>query len=164
MGGQNISEVIIGAGTLSIKYPVGGSYVDVGFTDDGVVFEYTAETSDYRAEETTFPIGRVINTEDGKFTLTLAQASLDNLNKAMAGGSLAGSVLSLGTGAIKQMSVKLVGKNPAGFSRTIEMALCTASGAMAMPMRKASPSKVPITLVALDNGSAEPVVITDATS
>lgn len=162
--GKVIAEVLVGVGTMSIKYPVGGTYIDVGYTDDGVVFEYDAKTADIRVEEKTFPIKRALDSEDGKFTLTLAQASLDNLNKAIAGGVLAGSILSVGGGVIKEMQAKLVGKNPAGFDRTIEMKLCTASGAVAMPMKKAEKSRVPISIFALDNGIDAPIIVTDATS
>jgi len=159
---QVIAEVLVGVATLSVKYPVGGAYVDVGYTEDGVIFEYTADTADIRVEEKTFPIGRALNAETGRFTCNMAQASLDNLNKAIAGSILAGSVISVGGGTIKEMSAKLVGTNPAGLARTIEMALCTATGGPSIGFKKGEKSQVAITIEALDNGTDEPIVITDS--
>ena len=161
---QVIADVLVGVAVLSVKYPIGGSYVDVGFTEDGVIGEFTAETADILVEEKTFPISRKLTVEGATFTCNMAQASLDNINKAIPGGVLAGSVLSIGGGTIKEMSAKLVGTNPAGFDRTIEMALCTATGGPAIGFRKGEKSQVAIILSALDNGSDTPVVVTDSTS
>lgn len=159
--GKVISEVLVGEGTLSIGYPVGGAYVDVGYTEDGVVMETTAETLDIRVMELTFPLKRVITGETAKFTCNLAQASLDNLNKAIPGGVLAASVLSVGGGVIKEMKAQFVGTNPAGFARTIVMALCTATAGPTISFKK-DKAVVPIVLEALDNGSDEPWVMTDS--
>lgn len=158
-----ISEVLIGEGTLSLKYPVGGAYVDVGYTDDGVIMETTAETLDINVMELTFPIKRVITREGAKFTCSLAQASLDNLNKAIPGAIVAGQVLSIGAGAIKEMQAKFVGVNPGGYARTIVLALCTATAGPTINLKKDKAS-VPIVIEALDNGSDEPFVLTDSTS
>lgn len=156
-----ISEVLVGEGTLSIKYPVGGAYVDVGYTDDGVVMETLAETLDIKVMELTHPIKRVITGETSRFTCNLAQASLDNLNKAIPGGVLAGQVLSIGGGTIKEMQAKFVGTNPAGLARTIVLALCTATTGPSISLKK-DKAVVPITLEALDNGVDEPFVLTDS--
>jgi len=157
------SEVLVGEGTLSLKYPVGGAYVDVGYTEDGVVMETTTETIDINVMELTFPIKRVITREGAKFTCNLAQSSMANLNKAIPGGIVAGSVLSIGGGVIKEMQAQFVGTNPAGYARTIVMALCTATAGPTISFKK-DKAIVPITIEALDNCSEEPVVITDSTS
>ena len=161
--GKVCSEVLVGEGTLSLKYPVAGAYVDVGYTDDGVVMETTTEHVDFHVMELTYPIKRVITREGTKFTCNLAQASLDNLNKAIPGAVLAGSVLSIGAGTIKEMQAKFVGTNPAGYARTIVMALCTATAGPTISFKK-DKAIVPITIEALDDCSNEPVVLTDSTS
>jgi len=161
---NTIANVLVGVAQLWIKYPVGGSYVHAGFTEDGVNLEYSVDESDIEVEELTFPIKRVITKETGKFTCNMAESSLYNIDKAIAGSVLAGSVISIGGGANKEMAVKVIGTNPAGYDRTIEMALATANGSVGMSYKKGEKTVVPITFEALDNGSDEPVVITDSES
>lgn len=161
---KNIAEVLTGVAVISIKYPVGGVYAEVGYTEDGVSISYSPTVSLTRVEEKTFPIGAYLDAEGGQIILNMSQSSLDLLNKAIAGALLAGSVISIGGGAIKYMSIKAVGVNPAGFARTVEAAMVVANGKVDLSFRKAKTTTVPMTFEVLDNGSAAPIVITDATS
>lgn len=162
---NTISNVLVGTAELSIKYPVGGTYVTAGYTEDGTTMEYAPELADIDVEEETVSIGRVITKETIKITANLAETALATINKAMAGGALTGTtVINLGGGTIKEMSVKLIGTNPAGFARTIEMALCTATGNVAMSYRKGEKTMVPVEFTALNDGTHYPCVITDSTS
>ena len=160
---NTIANVLTGVAVVSVKYPVGGSYVDVGYTEDGVIFEYTADMSDIEVEEETFPIDRRIVKETAAVIVNMAESSLANMNFAMAGGVVAGSVLTLGGGTNKEASVKIVGTNPAGYDRTIEIPLATAVGTVGIPYKKGEKSVVPVRFEAL-KGASDPVTITDATS
>ena len=159
----NSANVLVGVATLSIKYPVGGTYVDVGYTEDGVSMEYSVNESDIEVEEATVPVDRVITSEDVKFTCNMAESSLANMDKAIAGSVLAGSVITIGGGTNKKMSVKIVGRNPAGFARTIEIPLATATGTVGMSYKKGSKTVVPVTFSALYN-SGTVCTITDSAS
>ena len=57
---RTIANVLIGYGTLSIAYPVGGALTDVGYTKDGVNLEYDESHYDLMVEETTLPINRAL--------------------------------------------------------------------------------------------------------
>jgi len=160
---QTIANVLTGVAVLSIKYPVGGAYVEAGYTEDGVTLTYTANESDINVEEETFPIDRVIDTESLEVTCNMAESSLYNMDKAIAGSVLAGSVITIDGGVNKEMSIKIVGTNPAGYARTIEIPLATATGAVSMPYRKAQKTVVPVTFQAL-KGASDVCTITDATS
>jgi len=160
---KTIANVLVGVATLSIKYPVGGSYVEVGYTEDGVTMDYSPEESDIDVEEETFPIKRVITKETLSIICNMAESSLFNIDKAIAGSTLAGSTITIGDGANKEMSVKVVGKNPAGFDRTIEIPLATATGTVGMAYKKGEKTVVPLTFQAL-KGAGDVCTVVDSTS
>ncbi len=158
---KTISNVLVGVATLYFKYPVGGAYVEVGYTEDGVNFEYTADENDIMVEEETFPIGRYLSKETIAVTCNLAESSLTNIDKAIAGSVLAGSTITIGGKVNKQMSIQIIGTNPAGFARTITIALATATGTVGMPYKKAEKTVVPVTFQAL-KGAGDVCTIVDA--
>lgn len=156
---KTIANVLVGVALLEFKYPVGGSYIEVGYTADGVDMEYTADTADIETEEETFPIKRVITKEKLAIKCNMAEASLRNLNQAMAGGVLAGGTITLGGGVIKEVSVKLTGTNPTGGARVIELPLATATGAVGMAYKKGAATIVPVTFEALKSASPPATII-----
>ncbi len=158
-----IGNVIVGVATLYFKYPVGGAYVDVGYTEDGVTFEYTADESDIMVEEETFPINRVLTKETIAVRCNFAESSLTNMDKAIAGSVYTASTLTIGGMVNKQMSIKIVGKNPAGYARTITINLATATGTVGMPYRKGEKTVVPVTFQAL-KGAGDVCTIVDSAS
>lgn len=122
-------------------------YVDVGYTEDGVTFNYTSDITDIRVEEETFPVGAVIASENMEIVCNLAESSLANINKAMPGAVLSGNILTLGAGAMKEMSIKLTGLTPDGdYIRTYEFPRVVAVGPVSMSMRRADKTIFPITL------------------
>ena len=158
---KTIANVLVGVATLEFKYPIGGAYLEVGYTEDGVRLEYTADTSDIEVEEETFPIERVITKETLAIVCNMAESSLTNIDKAVAGSVLAGAVITIGGGAIKEMSIRLTGTNPAGGNRVVEIPLATAVGAVGMAYRKGEKTVVPVTFQAL-KGAADVCTITDS--
>lgn len=123
--------------------------VEIGYTEDGVTAEYTADESDIEVEEETFPIDRVITKETLAVTCNMAESSLFNMDKAMAGSVLAGNVITLGGGVNKLLNLTLEGFSPAGFKRTIYLPKANATGAVGMPYRKGEKTIVPVTFQAL---------------
>lgn len=160
---KTIANVLVGVATLEFKYPIGGAYAEVGYTEDGVNMEYNADTADIETEEETFPIARVVTKERLSITCNMAEASLINIDKAMAGSVYAGSTITLGGGLIKEMSLRLIGKNPAGFNRTITLPLATSTGMVGMRYRKGEKTIVPVTFQAL-KGAGDVATIVDSTS
>ena len=110
--------------------------VDLGYTEDGVTLEYTADEADVEVEEETVPIARVITKETVAITCNMAESSLFNIDKAMAGSVLVGNHLSVGAGVNKTMNLKIVGINPDGFIREILIPLATSTGAVGMAYKK----------------------------
>ena len=158
---NTISNVLTGVCNVEVKYPIGGAYADAGYTINGVDFEYTADEADIDVEEETFSIDRVITKEEITVTFTMAEASLVNLNWAMAGGVLAGDVVTLDAGAIKEFSLKLTGTDPGGGNRVITILLCTSGGTVPVPFKKGEPSAFQATFKAL-KGAGDVCTIDDS--
>lgn len=135
-------------------------FTEVGYTEDGVNLEYTADTADIEVEEETFPIDRVITKETVAITCNMAESSLFNIDKAMAGAVLVGSILTLGDGVNKTMNLRIQGTNPAGFTREIFVPLATATGAVGMGYKKGEKTIVPVTFQAL-KGDSQALTIVD---
>lgn len=123
--------------------------VEIGYTEDGVTMEYTADEADIEVEEETFPIGRVITKETLAITCNMAEASLFNMDKALAGSVLSGNVITLGGGINKLLNVTLEGSTPTGFKRTIYLPKAHATGAVGMPYKKDEKNVVPVTFQVL---------------
>ena len=124
-------------------------FTEVGYTEDGVTMEYAAEQSDIMVQEETFPVASALTSESLTFTCNMAEASLANMNNAMAGAVLLGSKITLGAGVNKTMNLKIEGTNPAGFHRAIHIPLAVAGGTVAMSYKKGEKTIVPVTFKAL---------------
>jgi len=132
---------------------------EVGYSEEGLTEEYTAETEPIRVDEETFAIGAALTSEDYTVTMNLAEASLYNLDKAMSGSLLSGSILKLGAGTMKTLNARIELTNPAGYKRHILIPNCYATGGVAMQSRKNEKTVVPITLHALKTASEAAVTI-----
>lgn len=146
-------------GTAGIR--LSSMFTEVGYTEDGVTVEYTADTVDIEVEEETFPIGNKIIKEMAVVTCNMAESSLFNLDKAMAGSLLSGSILKLGAGVQKKISLQVRATNPASFIRAIQMPSCVATGAVGMPYKKGEKTVVPVTFQALKTTGHPAVTIID---
>jgi len=153
-------EIEPGAAT-AVGLILSSPYTDVGYTEDGVTFDYGVDTADIEVEEETFPIERRITKETLGITCNMAESSLFNIDKAIAGSVLSGSIITLGAGVLKKMSIKLDGTNPAGFIRSIELPLVTATGAVGMSYKKGEKTVVPVTFQALKPASGSVCTIVD---
>jgi len=132
---------------------------EVGYSEEGLTIEYSAEVEDVRVDEETFPIGAALTSEDVAITMNLAESSMYNLDKAMAGSLLSGSILKLGAGTLKTLNARIEITNPAGYKRHILIPNCIATGGVAMQSRKNEKTVVPITLRALKTASEAAVTI-----
>ncbi len=148
-----------GGTTAGIRLDSG--FIEVGYTEDGVTMTYTADEADVEVEEETFPIDRVLTKETAEVTCNMAESSLFNIDKAMAGSLLSGSILKLGAGTNKKITLGIRGLNPAGFVRAIQIPSCTATGAVGMSYKKGEKTVVPVTFQALKTTGHPAVTIVD---
>lgn len=145
------------APAMSLSSP----YTDVGYTEDGVTLTYNFDASDIEVEEESFPVARRITKETLEVTCNMAESSLDNMDKAMGGSVRSGSIITLGAGVLKELSLRLTGTNPAGFIRSIDIPRVTAAGAVGMAYRKGEKTVVPVTFQALKPATGSVATIVD---
>ena len=138
------------------------AFTEVGYTKDGVTMEYAAEQADIIVHEETFPIGSALTAESLTFTCNMAEASLANMNNAMAGAVLSGNILTLGDGVNKTMNLKIEGTNPAGFLRAIHIPLAVAGGTVGMSYKKGEKTLVPVTFKALKGDNPACTIVDNA--
>lgn len=137
-------------------------FTEVGYTEDGVDMEYNADTADIDVAEETYPVARPVTKERTSIKCNMAEASLYNLDKAMAGASLSGSIITLGGGVQKEVSLRIVGTSPGGFLRTIYIPKATAVGTSAIPFKKGAKSVVPVEFQALKGDDPACTIIDNA--
>lgn len=96
------ANVIIGSGRLYVApvgtalpvlngsvYPVSWSgWTGVGYTDDGIEFNYTPTFKDITVDEEMAPVKKPLVAEKASFVAKLAEVTLANLNRAIAGSTL----------------------------------------------------------------------------
>ncbi len=165
---KTASNVLVGVASLWYN-PVpgtavaGAGWVELGYTEDGLTMTYTEATSDIEVAEETFPLRRVITKETMELAASLAEASLTNLNQAMGGGVMAGAVITLGGGALKEIALKAIGFNPAGGARTVYVPYATSNGAVGVPFKKGTKTLVPVTFHAFKHAyGVDVATVTDA--
>ena len=107
---NTIAQVLVGTAVLSFRkikpteHDVDAALTEVGYTEDGVIIEYSVDTADVETEEETFPINRVITKETIAVICNLAESSLLNIARGMIGAKLddpgTPTILTLGGGTI----------------------------------------------------------------
>jgi len=145
------------AAGMSLSSP----FTDVGYTEDGVTIEYSAETTDLMVEEETLPIGRTLDKESVSVTCNMAESTLANIGNAMAGSVVSGNILTVGAGTLKTMNLRIDGTAPEGYKRQIFIPKATAIGTVGMSYRKGSKTIVPVTFQALKASGSSALLIVD---
>ncbi len=145
------------APAMSLSSP----YTEIGYTEDGVTLEYSPEESDIEVEEETVPIDRVLTKETIAVICNMAESSLANITKAMAGAVLSGNILTIGAGVNKTVNLKIAGVTPSGLIREILMPKATANAAVGMAYTKDAKTMVPVTFQALKPQGSDALQIID---
>ena len=158
---NSVTYTIEPGGTAWASMSLSSPSTEVGYTEDGVTMTYTAEETDIDVDEETFSIDRALVKETVEVTCNMAEASLYNMDVAMAGSLLSGSILKLGAGTNKKMELILTGTNPAGFNRQITIPSCTATGSVGSSYQKGEKTIVPVTFSALKTTGNPAVTIVD---
>jgi hypothetical protein len=138
-----IANVLVGSAVIKIDT------VDVGYTIDGVTLTVSSDFADIQVEELVGTIIRKLVGQTVQVTLTMAEGSLANLAEAIPGSVLAGTVLTLGGGALQEVEIELTGEKPGGGNRVITLDNCNPTGEVGIPYKKGEASVVPVTFSAL---------------
>jgi len=128
-------------------------WVDVGYSEDGWTLEMDKTFEDIMVAEEIDPIATFKTAQEVRLTGELAQASMSNLQVALAGGTFTADDSDYGTGydSLKppstddydEKSLLLIVDGPAGADRHVEIPRAINVGAFSMAHQKA-PQKVVI--------------------
>lgn len=165
---NTIANVLVGVATLKIGVAGAAATVEVGYTEDGVTIEYSADIADIETEEETFPINRVITKETVTITCNCAESSIANIGYGIAGANGHASPVVIGDtatgGVLQTCSLKIDGIPPVGggTSRTIEVPYAHPTGNVGMSYKKGEKTIVPMSFLAYKGDIAVDVcTITD---
>ncbi len=146
-------------GTAGIR--LSSMFTEIGYTEDGVTLTYTETGSPIEVEEETYAIDYAITGEATEITCNMAESSLFNMDKAMSGSVLSGSILKLGGGVAKKLTIQIRATNPASHIRAIQIPSCVARGAVGIPYMKGTKTIVPVTFFALKTANHPAVTMVD---
>ena len=123
--------------------------LNLGWTSDGVTMVVTSELFDVKVEEVVGVLKRVVIDQGVTVTLNLAEGVLATMGKVIPASETTTTTLTLGGKALQSGQLVLVGKNPAGFNRTITLTAVNPTGEVGIPYKKGEISVVPVAFSAL---------------
>ena len=99
----DVSKVISGSGavyvaaeTVAIPNLTGNptsdfsAFTEVGYTEDGVEFDYSASDVEIRVDEESFPVDVLIDKESASISIKMAETGMQNLYYALTGATFTG--------------------------------------------------------------------------
>ena len=130
----DVANIVVGPGELFLA-PVGtappdeeqnilnwAGWTNLGFTDGGLEVEYTPEAADHFVDQELGPVKTTLTAEQFVVRAPLAEATLQNLNKAIsastfsqvaAGGGITGKdILTVGTGPLTEFALGFEAESP----------------------------------------------------
>ena len=104
-----IANITVGASNLYIA-PAGtalptltgaaadfAAFTEIGFTQDGIEYDYTPTWKDIMVDELMGPAKKILTAHKLVVTTKLAESTLQNLNAAIPGSTLTGTKLTIGS-------------------------------------------------------------------
>ncbi|MDD5081779.1 MAG: hypothetical protein PHU08_00255 [Dehalococcoidales bacterium] len=172
------ANVLVGVATVTITCAAnqsgglqesGTASITGFYTVDGVSVTVRSSFADIKVEENVGTVIRRLTDQEMLVTLTFAEGTLDNLVAAIAGSAInaGGTVVTIGGGLagdplLQDFELDIVGVNPAGAARTINIPHCNPTGEVGIPYKKGEVSVVPVTFSALVSDAGVFATITDA--
>lgn len=171
----DVANILIGAVTVRIA-PTGTAqpnydqnplvwtgFTDVGWTDGGVELEYTPEFTDVFVDQETPPVLSKLTGEQLVVRVPMAEATLQNLNRAIsassystvaaASGVTGKAILTAGSGTVQERMLSVEGKSPQGFWRAFIFWRAIVVGAVGQAYRKAEKVIYPVEFKVLSDST-----------
>jgi hypothetical protein len=130
------------------------AWKEVGYTDQGVQISYQAGIKDITVDEEMAPVKKILDTEKASISTVLAEATLTNLDNAIAAAILSKAAgdgtharletLDVGSGTLTENMVALEGKNQAGKQRIVIGYRSVPEANISMSFRRAEKTMIPI--------------------
>ena len=142
------TNIIVGAASVAVDG------VDAGYTKGGVTQTKPQEILDIDADQVAGVIAKEVTGEKMFIKTTLLESTLANIRMAMnepAGNAWSGSGLALGSAAptITEHTLTLVGKGPAGKTRTVNIFRAVSVEEIETGMFRDQASVIPVTFECL---------------
>lgn len=136
----------------------------VGYSEEGANLEYTPSVTNIMVAEESSPIKSTLDTEEVKVMLSMAEATLANMNIAFVGADNdIQSMVRIGSNDLKYHSLLLEGEAP-GDNNGIRQVLCqkiSSLGTVGHPYRKNQKQLLPLELTAFTPTAGRTVYIFD---
>jgi hypothetical protein len=89
-------------GTYPIVWPAG--WEQVGYTDSGVELSYAPSIKEIKVDEESAPVMLVLDGEKAEVTVTIAQAELEKLGKAISASTFSTTAAAVGHGKFNELN------------------------------------------------------------
>jgi hypothetical protein len=157
------SNVLVGV--VQATLGVGSGARVLGYTTDGVTMSVKSETADIKVDEVEGSIIRRLTGQEMSVSLNLAEGDLESLLAAIPGAVLTSpTTITLGSGALQESRLTLVGVDPAGKPRLIILTAVNPVGEVGIPFKKGEVSVIPVTFGALVADTGVFGTVEDATA
>lgn len=135
-------------------------WIPVGYTDAGIKFAYSVSNKEITVDEEMAPVDVLPDKETVKISCALAEATLENLNRAIAGGTLTTTAPATGVAGSSTLSVGslqtnvkmaylLIGNAPKGFLRMFNLYRGIATSNLELTYKRAEKIMVPVEFTGL---------------
>lgn len=127
------TNVLWGTGLVAIGDSSGGTFVDIGATEEGFNISLVTETEDVTINELTQVIDKIITKQAVVAEFTMAEATVANMLKVMPGVTGTTSITLMGQTSLSKVSLKFTATKAGGGTRTITLSygVFTSDGAQA---------------------------------
>ncbi len=124
----NEGKILVGAGKLEVKWS-GGTFEEVGGTEDGAEFTLSKDWHDVEAAEAPVTLRKELINATGTVSTGLLEGTLDNLLLSWPGEIDPAGTLTIGTdGDTPELELRWTGKAPDGETRVITFERCVSIG------------------------------------
>lgn len=172
MSEPDVTQIVAGSGKLYVaplgttlpsvgvhgEYPITwpAGWIAVGYTDDGIDVVYTPSIKEITVDEEASPVADVLATEKFHIAAKLAEATLANLNRAIAASTLTDNSVSLedinlnaGSQALNYVMVGVQAPAPGtGLARLVIVRKAIANTAVSMKIQRKDKVSFPVSFEA----------------
>lgn len=156
------TNVLWGTGTVSIGDAAGGTFTDIGATEDGFNISLVTEHEAVDVNELTQSIDMIITKQAVVAEFTMAEATLANMAKVMPGTTFSTSITLMGSTTMAKSSVKFVATKAGGGTRTITLSYGAFTSDSAQSYKKGEKWMVPCRFETLYDPSTPTFTIADS--
>jgi hypothetical protein len=160
------ANVLVGVCAITLGTTGGAGGTATGYTnEDGAELTFTSEAEEIMVDQSVWALKEAIKKCGCEVKFTFSEPSLANIVFAHPCASLGGATVSINEpgDTLTPIELTMIGKNPAGFARTIILAAVVPTGGFSYAYGKAKAQSLSVTFKCLKDASdTVPVTITDA--